>query len=70
MKNNTNNLYVKNFDASWDEKKLREIFSPYGVVGTIFIKEDSSVAGRKFAFVCYLDPNNKEAGFISAERAV
>ena len=28
------------------------------------------MAGRKFAFVCFKDPNNHEAGYISAEKAV
>jgi RNA recognition motif-containing protein len=26
LKNSTNNLYIKNFDPSWDEAKIREIF--------------------------------------------
>jgi len=30
IKNKFNNIYVKNFDFSWDEAKLKEIFGKYG----------------------------------------
>lgn len=40
LKNQTNNLYIKNFDVNWDEAKIREIFGKFGVVNTVSIKED------------------------------
>lgn len=70
MKKSFNNLYIKDFDPKWDEEKIREIFSKYGVIKIVSVKEDSAKPERKFAFVCFEDPNNVEAGYISAEKAV
>ena len=70
LKNTTNNLYIKNFDPSWDEAKIREIFGVHGVINSVSVREDPAKAERRFAFVCYSDPKNPEAGFISAEKAI
>jgi RNA recognition motif-containing protein len=49
---------------------LGELFGKYGKIKSIYLKEDSSNPDRKFAFVCFEDPQNREAGFDAAERAV
>jgi RNA recognition motif-containing protein len=57
------------------------VFSTFGVVKSVFVKEEElkvdpkdggepQVVMRKFAFVCFHQAGNNEAGFISAERAV
>ncbi len=72
---------MKNFDSSWTEEKIKLIFSQFGLIKSVFVKEEEvkiepkeggepQVAFRKFAFVYYEDPNDKNAGFISAEKAV
>jgi|Laugresu1bdmlbsd_1035121.scaffolds.fasta_scaffold18449_4 polyadenylate-binding protein len=70
IKRLSNNVYIKNFDAKWDESKFAELFGKYGKIKSIFIKEDSTGPGRKFAFVCFEDPQDREAGFVAAEKAV
>ena len=49
---------------------MGELFGKYGKIKSIYLKEDSSNPDRKFAFVCFEDPQNREAGFDAAERAV
>lgn len=63
-------MYVKNFDPSWDEEKLKEVFGKYGKISTVFVKSDPENAERKFAFVCFFDANDKDEGFRAAEKAV
>lgn len=81
VKRLSNNVYVKNFDPAWDQEKIKLVFSHFGVINSVFLKEqevqiqpkdggEPQIVQRKFAFVCFDDPNNKEAGFISAEKAV
>ena len=60
MKKPYNNVYVKNFDKSWDEEKLREVFGRFGKISSVFIKEDTKNADRKFAFICFHDEGNAE----------
>lgn len=69
-KNKTNNVYMKNFDPSWDEAKIKEVFSKFGPISSVYIKEDATNKDRKFAFVCFTDPENPNQGYISAERAI
>ncbi len=70
IKRQSNNIYIKNFDQKWDNNKLGELFGKYGKIKSIYLKEDPSNPDRKFAFVCFEDPQNREAGFDAAERAV
>lgn len=68
-----NNIYVKNFPASWDEAKLKSIFGKYGNISSIKImtaKKDEDSDESKFAFICFLDSNDKLAGPAAAARAV
>lgn len=68
-----NNIYVKNFPVSWDEEKLREVFSQFGHITSIF-KQQAEKDGvpSVFAFVCYGSENmdDNEAGPKSAAAAV
>jgi polyadenylate-binding protein len=73
----SNNIYIKNFDASWTEEKIKQVFSNFGLIKSVFVKEEQvqpKEGGepqlRKFAFVCFEDAKDKDAGFVSAERAV
>lgn len=45
-----NNIYVKNFPKEWKEDKLREIFSRYGEILSLFRVENDNGA---FAFICF-----------------
>lgn len=45
------NVYVKNLDESWDDSKLREIFSRYGDVDSCVVMRDASGKSRCFGFV-------------------
>lgn len=46
------------------------MFARFGTIKSVFLKEDPERPERKFAFVCFEDPNNREAGFLAAEKAV
>jgi polyadenylate-binding protein len=70
IKKQYNNIYVKNFDPSWDEAKLREVFGKFGNIHSVMMKNDINNAERKFAFICFHDPENKDHGFQAADRAV
>ena len=50
-----NNIYVKNFNPAWDERKLVELFSKYGDIKSIAVMEKNDKDGNKraFAFVCF-----------------
>lgn len=68
-----NNIYVKNFPESWDEKKLREVFGKYGNIKSLVVlkaKRDGEVSESPFAFVCFEDPKDKEYGPKCALNAV
>lgn len=70
-----NNIYVKNFPLTWDEAKLRSLFSQFGHITSLCmnqIKRDGEAEPSAFAFVCYGSPDgtDNEAGPASAERAV
>lgn len=47
-----NNIYVKNFPASWDEKMLKELFGQYGEIQSTMIQTDPKI-NMKYAFICY-----------------
>lgn len=69
-----NNIYVKNFPASWDEAKLKEVFTQYGTIKSIALLS-AKVPGQEdveapFAFICYEDATDKEYGPKCAQRAV
>ncbi len=62
IKRFSNNVYVKNFDATWTDEKIRSIFSHFGLIKSVFVKEDdvkiepkdggeAQVVKSKFAFV-------------------
>jgi polyadenylate-binding protein len=73
MRKAFNNLYVKNFNPDWTEEELKTLFEKYGKIKSIFIKQavrGEAEAPSKFAFVCYEDPDDKEAGPRSAMNAI
>merc|ERR1712185_473940 len=47
------NLYVKNMPRSWDDAKIKEVFSEYGTVTSTLVQKDAK--GRTFAFVNFED---------------
>jgi len=54
------NLYVKQFPTSWDENKIKDIFSVYGTIANVAINRDPADGVSKgfgfvnFAEVCLL----------------
>ncbi len=50
-----NSIYVKNFNPSWGEKELRDLFSKYGYIKSVFIakSKDKDCNEKPFAFVCF-----------------
>ena len=67
-----NNIYVKNYSPNWDEAKLKEVFSQFGDIKSLFImtKEDKEGNKKPFAFVCYEKTDDKAYGPQCAENAV
>jgi polyadenylate-binding protein len=57
MRRAFNNIYVKNFPATWTKEQLEKIFGQYGhILSTHVINNEKG----SFAFICYGDPNNKD----------
>ncbi|KAK1358896.1 Polyadenylate-binding protein [Heracleum sosnowskyi] len=48
------NLYVKNLDDSFDDNKLKDVFSPYGTVTSCKVMHDSSGVSKGSGFVSFL----------------
>jgi polyadenylate-binding protein len=57
------NLYVKQFPLSWDENKVRELFSACGPIGNAVITRDETGKSKGFGFVNMGD-------HVSAQKAV
>jgi len=53
--NDWTNLYVKQFPTSWDEAKLKEIFSVYGNVTNVAIARDQDGKSKAFGYVNFSD---------------
>lgn len=49
------NLYVKQFPKSWDEDKVKELFSTCGPMASVFINRDEKGESRGFGFVDFVD---------------
>lgn len=47
-----NNLYVKNFPKTWDDAKLKSVFSAYGNVLSAKVDLDDKGQSKGFGFVC------------------
>jgi len=45
------NLYVKNFSKEFTEEKLRQLFSPFGTITSIFFPRDDQNKPKGFAFI-------------------
>lgn len=66
-------MYVKNIPEEWTEAKIKEIFSKYGEIKSVALlkaKLPNEDKEAPFAFVCFDDPNNKEAGINAAHAAI
>ena len=50
-----NNIYVKNFPASWSKEEVENYFKQYGHIKSLMLAKNEN--GSPFAFVCYEDPN-------------
>ena len=50
------NLYIKNLDASIDDERLRQEFSPFGTIASAKIMRDEKGGHRGFGFVCFSSP--------------
>lgn len=49
-----NNIYAKNFPATWDEKKLKDLFSQYGNINSLVTRQiEKDGAKSAYAFICY-----------------
>lgn len=50
------NLYIKQFPLSWDDARIRDIFSVYGPIANIAISRDAETGKSKgFGFVNMAD---------------
>ena len=75
-----NNIYVKNFPQEFTEEDIRKLFSEYGRIESLFMKEqtvqDPTTGETKslgyYAFICYdsEDKSDRQYGPACAERAV
>eukprot|EP00596_Hydrurales_sp_CCMP1899_P005050 CAMPEP_0119033038 /NCGR_PEP_ID=MMETSP1177-20130426/31_1 /TAXON_ID=2985 /ORGANISM="Ochromonas sp, Strain CCMP1899" /LENGTH=735 /DNA_ID=CAMNT_0006989475 /DNA_START=102 /DNA_END=2309 /DNA_ORIENTATION=+ len=54
------NLYVKQFPVTWDDARLKELFSAFGPVASVIINIDSEGKSRGFGFVNFSDHPSAE----------
>ena len=54
------NLYVKQFPESWDEAKLKEVFSEFGEIANTVINRDADGKSKRFGFVNYTEHSAAE----------
>ncbi|CAI2360803.1 unnamed protein product [Moneuplotes crassus] len=67
-----NNLYVRGFGESFTEEDLKNLFSPYGELGSVKLMTDEEGKSKLFGFVCFVESepalkaaeemNNKDLG--------
>lgn len=50
------NVYVKNLDDSFEDKKLQQLFTPYGTITSAKVMRDEAGNSRGFGFVCFSTP--------------
>ena len=64
-----NNIFVKNLPENWTIEEVKKLFSPFGFITSVH--QGASQLGH-FFFICFgsTDPNDREAGKKSAEKAV
>jgi polyadenylate-binding protein len=58
------NLYVKQFPVTWDDARLKELFSAFGPVASVIINIDSEGKSRGFGFVNFVDHPSAEKALI------
>ena len=51
---------MKQFPTSWDEERLKELFSPYGAVASVIITKDADGKSKGFGFVNYVEHPSAE----------
>lgn len=63
---------MKNFNPSWTEKELYDLFSKYGDIKSVFIAKSKDKDGNEkpFAFVCFEKTGDPSYGPIAADNAV
>lgn len=50
-----NNLYVRGFNDEFTEDQLKDLFKPFGELGSVKLMTDEEGKSKKFGFVCYVD---------------
>jgi len=67
-----NNIYVKNYPATWTEADLKELFSKYGEIKSLvqMTKQGKDGVEKPFAFVCYDKEGDRMYGPACADAAV
>jgi polyadenylate-binding protein len=53
--NEWTNLYAKNFPKDWTEERLTEVFSPFGTITCLKIKQDKDGNSMGFGFIDFAD---------------
>ena len=63
-----NNIYVKNFPATYTEVELREIFSKFGEISSLHMVKNEN---GSTSFICFgKDGADRNYGFECAQKAV
>ncbi len=55
-----NNLYVKEFPATWKDADLKARFEKYGPLGSVKVQSAGSGTGSGFGFVCFEKPEDAQ----------
>lgn len=61
----SSNLYVKNLDASVDDKKLQELFGCFGKITSAKVMCNETGISKGFGFVCFSTPEEANKAMLA-----
>lgn len=61
------NLYIKHIRDDVSDDQLKELFSKYGSISSVYLQKDSDGRSRKFGFVSFEDPESANAAMIEMQ---
>lgn len=61
------NLYIKHIRDDVSDDQLKELFSKFGTISSVYLQKDSDGRSRKFGFVSFEDPEAANAAMIEMQ---
>lgn len=61
------NLYIKHIRDDVSDEQLKELFSKFGSISSVYLQKDNDGRSRKFGFVSFEDPESANAAMIEMQ---